>query len=202
MPTFADFVRAQRKALPIVPTESQVIGGTYIVTGSNTGLGYECAKHFVELGAARVIIAVRSPQKGNEALERMKEATGRHGVGEVWELDLASLSSVERFCEKIETLNRLDALVANASVALGEFSLTEGTETSMLVNVIATTLLAVRTLPKLQQSAKKFDIQPHLVVVSSIVAFDTKREMDKIEQRDENIFDSMGNKENLDMSQQ
>ena len=53
--------------LPVVPTTNDCNGKTYIVTGSNTGLGFECAKHFVQLSAKRVILAVRTVDKGEAA---------------------------------------------------------------------------------------------------------------------------------------
>ncbi|KAF2456237.1 putative short-chain dehydrogenase [Lineolata rhizophorae] len=186
-----DLVRTQRTQLPIVPTPSTVAGGTYIVTGANTGLGFECAKHFISLGASRVIIAVRSVQKGDAALAIIRKETGRYDVGEVWELDLASLDSVEAFAKRLDTLDRVDALIENASLALVQFSLTEGMETSLMVNVASTMLLAIRALPKLRASAKMFKIQPHLVVVTSGTAFSQKGVLEGTEG---NIFDALSAK--------
>ncbi|KAI8150519.1 Short chain dehydrogenase atnD, partial [Colletotrichum sp. SAR 10_70] len=115
--------------LPLPPASS-IAGGTYIVTGSNTGLGYHCAQHLILLHAARVILAVRSPSKGAAALASIRAHTNQPDAGEVWELDLASLASVEAFCTRLGELDRLDGVVANASVALDEFVRTgDGLET-------------------------------------------------------------------------
>jgi len=148
-----DFISTQWAKLPIVPTPSSVTGGTYIVTGANTGLGFECAKHFVSLGATRVILAVRSMERGNTALATIRRETGRNDVGEVWELDLTSLDSVEAFAKRLDKLERVDALIENASIALDTLGFANGVETSLMVNVVGTMLLAVRAVPKLQESA-------------------------------------------------
>lgn len=167
--------------LPLVPTPATVSGCTYIVTGANTGLGYECAKHLIALGAARVILAVRSLPRGEDALSRIHAQVGRSDNGEVWELDLASFASIEAFAERVAALERVDALIENAAVATGNFALAEGYEESLMVNVVGTMLLAVRVLPKLQESAKKFGTMPHLVVVSSRAAFVLKGLLEHLE---------------------
>ncbi|KAF2663427.1 NAD(P)-binding protein [Microthyrium microscopicum] len=181
-------ISSQFKTLPLVPTRSDVKGGTYIVTGSNTGLGFQAAKHFVKLGADRVILAVRSLEKGNAAVTAIRNETGRDNVAEVWELDLASLGSVEAFAKKLDTLDRIDALIENASVAMLDFTLAEGFETTLTVNVLGTMLLAIRAMPKLQQSAKKFGIKVHLTVIGSEVAFIPKG---ILESTKSNIFDTL-----------
>lgn len=169
--SFQELVLSKRAILPIIPKPSTVADGTYIVTGANSGLGYECVKHFASLGASQIILAVRSLDKGNIALEKIRAETGRPDVGEVWELDLTSLDSVEAFSKRLNTLDRVDALIENAGIALDKFSLAGGVETTLKVNVISTVLLAVRAFPKLQESAKRFGITPHIVVVSSGAAF-------------------------------
>ncbi|KAH0421311.1 hypothetical protein CcaCcLH18_13503 [Colletotrichum camelliae] len=175
--------------LPL-PPPSAVAGGTYIVTGSNTGLGYECAQHLIQLHAARVILAVRSRSKGDAALAAIRAHTGQAGAGEVWELDLASLASVDAFCGRLGGLDRLDGLVANASVALNEFARTgDGLEMMVGVNVVANGLLAVRALPKLRETARRFGVRAHLTVVSSGTAFFTKG--GGLDQVEGNLFESL-----------
>src|SRR6266536_1040966 len=55
-----------------VPTAS-FDGQTVIMTGSNTGLGLEAARHITKLGAQRVILAVRSIAKGEAAKKSIEE---------------------------------------------------------------------------------------------------------------------------------
>ncbi|KAF5004846.1 hypothetical protein FDECE_8690 [Fusarium decemcellulare] len=189
MAGFWNFARAQWSSLPLVPTKATTTGKTFIVTGANTGLGFEAAKHLVVLGAKRVILGVRSLEKGNAAVEAIAKATGRSNACEVWQLDLASLASVESFAMKLQTLGRLDALICNASVALAEFTLSEGIETSVTVNVLSTMLLAIRAMPKLQESAKTFGIRPHLSVIASGTAFDCQGMLENL---GSNIFEELG----------
>ncbi|KAL8690052.1 MAG: hypothetical protein Q9218_004421, partial [Villophora microphyllina] len=143
-------------------------GKTVIVTGSNTGLGYETALKYVELQASTVILAVRSVPKGTRAKELIEGKTGRKGVVQVWELDMDRFASVESFAERVETsLPKLDILVLNAGVVCGQYSLSsEGWERTLQVNTISTALLAILLMPKLQRSSTSGDLS-HLEIVSS-----------------------------------
>ena len=126
---------------------------TIIVTGSNTGMGLEAARHFVRLDAAKVILAVRSLEKGRQAAQDIVASTGREGVVEVWELDLARYSSVEAFARRALGLERLDIVVANAGIFLFEWSVAEGSETTVTVNVVSHMLLVMLVLPKMRETA-------------------------------------------------
>lgn len=76
----------QYKKLPILANESTCSGKTYIVTGGNTGLGLETARHLVEFSAARVVLAVRNLTAGETAKKDIEKSTGRKGVVSVSEL--------------------------------------------------------------------------------------------------------------------
>jgi NAD(P)-dependent dehydrogenase (short-subunit alcohol dehydrogenase family) len=181
MSSFAGFVKDQYTTLPIIPTPQDCKGKTYVVTGANTGLGYECAKHLIRLEAKKVILSARSLSKAEATKTKIEAETGTTGVAEVWELELGSYDSVKRFSEKVKGLDRVDAIIENASIALDEWTTSEGLETSLTVNVVGTFLLALKVLPKLQDTAKRFGIETHLVVVGSEVAFDAKGEFEKID---------------------
>ncbi len=111
-------------------------GKTAIVTGSNTGIGYETALDLYKKGA-KVYIACRSEEKALNAIERMK-ADG--GIGElVFEkLDLASLRSVKAFAENIiKTESSLDLLINNAGIMIPPQGKTEdGFEIQFGVNFV------------------------------------------------------------------
>jgi NAD(P)-dependent dehydrogenase (short-subunit alcohol dehydrogenase family) len=196
MPSFIDFARNQYTHLPIPEPPANIKDATYIVTGANTGLGYECAKHLFHMGAKRIILAVRTPSKGEAALATIRSETGRKDVGEVWELDLTSLDSVEAFAQRVNKLDRLDAIIENAGVVMTKFQLVEGIETSVLVNVVSTMLLAFRVLPKLQESVGRFGIQTHLVIVSSNTSFqdNVKKHLEKLPG---DIFDALSVKKSF-----
>ncbi|KAK9452819.1 short chain dehydrogenase sol3 [Dipodascopsis uninucleata] len=163
------FLYAQLFVTPAIPITS-LAGQTIIVTGSNTGLGKEAARHFARLGAAKVILAVRNLNAGEQAKKDIEITTKcDRAVIEVWQLDLSSYASVKSFADRASKLPRLDVLLENAGVASSDFMIAEGHERTITINVISTFLLALLILPKLKSSAEAFDIHPRLVIVSSEV---------------------------------
>lgn len=177
-------VKEQFWNLPLLTTEEHCSGATYIVTGANIGLGYEAAKHLVETGAKKVIMAVRDPKTGEAARAEIEKATKRQGITEVWKLDLSSYDDVRTFAKRaINDLERIDALIENASIALSlphQWTLKEGHESSVTINVLSTFLLATLLLPKMMDDAKQFKILPHIAVVTSGAGFVAKPEFDQI----------------------
>ncbi|POM59302.1 Glycoside hydrolase [Phytophthora palmivora] len=103
-------------------------GRIAIVTGANSGIGYETALELARKGA-HVILACRSEQRGHEAETRMREtlASSPHaGTVEFMKLDVGTLGSVQQFSEAFKVKhNRLDLLINNAGVAGGDFALSE-----------------------------------------------------------------------------
>lgn len=177
------------------PTRSYS-GETIIVTGSNTGLGLEAARHFTRLGAAKVILAVRTLSRGEAAKESIEHSTDRKGVVEVWHLDLGSYESVKGFAKKADGLDRLDAVVENAGIATTEWSVMEDNESTITTNVVSTFLLGLLLLPKLRESGRKFNFTPHLAVVCSEVhAWSPFNE-----RKSESIFDALNDKETANMA--
>ncbi|KAK9585635.1 hypothetical protein V6Z93_007154 [Aspergillus fumigatus] len=164
------FVYSQLFVTPKYPTQ-EFPGRTVIVTGANVGLGLEAARHFCRLGAAKVILAVRNTAAGEIAEESIEKSTDRRGMCEVWELDLASYTSVQAFAAQAsQQLSRIDILVANAGIATTQYTVAEGHERSLTVNVISTVLLAMLLLPKMRETALRFPSEiPHLSVVTSEV---------------------------------
>lgn len=167
--------------LPVAPTEDDCKGHTYVVTGANTGLGFECAQHLVGLKADKVILACRSIARGEAAKKRIDDNTERPGVAEVWQVDIGSYDSIKAFAARVEQLERVDAVIENASVAMLNYKEAEGLESTLTINVIGTFLLATLLLPHLQQVAKKSGIQPRLVIVGSEVALGEKGSLEKIQ---------------------
>ncbi|KAI1469245.1 putative short-chain dehydrogenase/reductase family protein [Daldinia caldariorum] len=179
--TFGDFVSEQRANLPIHVTPEACGGKTYIVTGSNTGLGLEAAKHLVRCKAKKVIIAVRNLEAGEAVKAEIENVTKIRGVAEVWHVDLADFQSVKDFAKKAtESLDRIDGLIENASIALDRISIAEGYETTITINVLSTFLMAVLLLPKLSDTAKQFGTTSHLSIVVSAAGFAFKEPFDKV----------------------
>ncbi|ORB31396.1 SDR family NAD(P)-dependent oxidoreductase [Mycolicibacterium parafortuitum] len=95
-----------------VPDQS---GRVAVVTGANTGIGYEAAQVLAGKGA-RVVIAVRNLDKGKDAVDRI---TALHPGADVslQELDLSSLASIRGAAAELRAAHpRLDLLVNNAGV--------------------------------------------------------------------------------------
>lgn len=160
-------LRAQLQSIP-VPTHS-FAGQTIIVTGSNTGLGLEAARHFVRLDAARVILAVRSVKKGEDAKASIETSTKRKGVVEVWQLDMSDYDSIKAFVTRCDSLDRLDVVVANAGVLRTTYEESGGTEITIKVNVIGTFLLAISLFPALRKSGAKVGQPSRLVITTSVL---------------------------------
>jgi NAD(P)-dependent dehydrogenase (short-subunit alcohol dehydrogenase family) len=86
-----------------------------VVTGANSGLGYETSLALARSGAL-VVLACRDKAKGEEAAERISKAFPTVRLG-LQQLDLASLSSVRQFAERFSSAHGvLDILVNNAGV--------------------------------------------------------------------------------------
>ncbi|CAM1510741.1 Fc.00g082540.m01.CDS01 [Cosmosporella sp. VM-42] len=193
MSEFLKFVRNQYTSLPVPEAPANIADATYVVTGANSGLGLECVKHLFRMGAGRVIMAVRSLEKGEAALATIRREANLSNVGEVWELDLTSFESVEAFAKRLSTLNRLDALIANAGVVMTQFQVVEGMELSLVVNVVSTMLLSLRALPQLQATGRNFGIHPRLVIVSSNTALESNMTR-VIENLQGDVFDALSTK--------
>lgn len=166
----SSFFYSQLFVKPAYPTR-MLNGQTVIVTGSNTGLGKEAARHFARLGAAKLILAVRNTKAGEAAKADIEQTTQcAPGTVEVWALDLGDYASVKAFASRASReLERVDVLCENAGIAAGERRMVAGHESHITVNVISTFLLALLMLPKLKETAKKFGVRPRLTVVASEV---------------------------------
>ena len=92
-------------------------GRVAIVTGANSGIGYESAKTLAARGAT-VIIASRNEQRGSKAMEDLRREVAGATV-ELMLLDLASQASVRAFAEAFKArFDRLDLLINNAGVMM------------------------------------------------------------------------------------
>jgi len=127
-------------------------GRLAIVTGANTGLGYETALALAGKGA-RVILACRNREKAEAARQGM---LAQHPAAqlEVRELDTASLASVRAFAESFgRDHQRLDLLINNAGIMMTPHSRTvDGFESQLGVNYLGHFLLTGLLLPLLERS--------------------------------------------------
>lgn len=148
-------------------TASQMLpqtGKTMLVTGANSGIGYQAALELARHGA-HVLLGVRNLSKGQDALQRLlREAPG--ASAEVVELDVASLRSVRSFAESyLRREQTLDVLINNAGVmALPTRELTEdGFERQFATNHLGHFALTGLLMPALTRAGA-----PRVVTVSSL----------------------------------
>ena len=126
-------------------------GRVAVITGANTGLGYETALALAGRGA-RVVLAVRNLDKGKDATTRIAAQVPDADVA-LQELDLASLDSVRAATEQLRSdYDRVDLLINNAGVMWTPKSTTkDGFElqfgTNHLGHFAFTGLLLDRLLP-------------------------------------------------------
>jgi NAD(P)-dependent dehydrogenase (short-subunit alcohol dehydrogenase family) len=109
------------------------IGRTFVVTGANSGIGFETTRALAARGA-NVIMAVRDEAKGDEALEKLR-AEHPNASLELRYLDLADLTTVRSFAGGVR---QVDVLINNAGVMMPPRTMTkQGYELQFGVNHLA-----------------------------------------------------------------
>lgn len=149
-------------------------GRVAVVTGANSGLGFQTARALASKGA-HVVLAVRSTEKGDDAVDRIR-STVPEGQLSVQDLDLASLSSVRQAAGELkESFPSIDLLINNAGVMfppkqqtedgfelqfgvdyLGPFALT-GLLIGGMLTIPGSRVITVSSLAHRQRAAIHFD---------------------------------------------
>ena len=114
---------------------------TVVITGGNSGLGFEFARHVARIGW-HIVLAVRSLERGEAARQKILEESPDVPI-EVWHLNLAESKSVDAFCAKlIGSGLDVDVFYENAGVYRIPFSTTDlGFEMTHGVNFVANYIL-------------------------------------------------------------
>jgi NAD(P)-dependent dehydrogenase (short-subunit alcohol dehydrogenase family) len=109
-------------------------GKIIVVTGANSGLGFECSKTLAEKGAT-VVMAVRNMEKGEKAQADILKEQPNASL-DLMELDLASLDSIHEFAADFKAkYDRLDVLLNNAGImAIPRRETADGFEMQLGVN--------------------------------------------------------------------
>jgi hypothetical protein len=110
-----------RGPTPFQPTAKSLESKVIVITGGNTGLGFESAKRLAKAGAT-VIITSRSLDKGKKAIEKIQRACEEVNVSNpnlhALQLDLCSLKSVKEFPKvfkkEMGPNTKIDVLLNNA----------------------------------------------------------------------------------------
>jgi NAD(P)-dependent dehydrogenase (short-subunit alcohol dehydrogenase family) len=129
-------------------------GRVAVVTGANTGLGFETALALAGKGA-RVVLACRNQEKAEAAKVRI---VARYPGAQVEsrDIDTGSLQSVRQFAQSFGSkFERLDLLINNAGVMITpHFTSPDGFEGQLAVNYLGHFLLTGLLLPLIQKTPK------------------------------------------------
>ncbi|KAF2171009.1 hypothetical protein M409DRAFT_64004 [Zasmidium cellare ATCC 36951] len=175
------FIRGQLFQTPQLPSTS-FVGKTVVITGANTGLGFKCAKHLVQLNVSNLILGCRSIHKGEAAKEKLLAKSKNTNV-QVWEVDMAKYDSVKSFAQKVnQKLPRMDA----------------GLEETLTMNVVSSFLLCFLCLPKLRQTAAERREASHLIIVGSVVHCFADHEQ-IVRPKEGKLFSTLSDKSHADM---
>jgi NAD(P)-dependent dehydrogenase (short-subunit alcohol dehydrogenase family) len=167
-------------------------GKTVIVTGANSGIGFETALELARKGAD-VVLACRNEGRGKEAEAKLREAlaaTPEAGTVAFVQLDLGDLSSVAKFSDDFKKSHgRLDLLINNAGIMGSAYGLSaDGYERQFATNHLGHFALTAQLFPLLKQSTPSRIVNVSSVMHRSaptwneddimVTSADTYREMD------------------------
>ncbi|KAI8297010.1 Short chain dehydrogenase yanD [Colletotrichum sp. SAR11_59] len=144
-------------------------GNTAIITGGNTGLGYEAAIQLLDLKLSYLILAVRSLERGEEAAAKLRKQHPGATI-DVWQLDMNSYDSIQAFARRAGShISRIDIVILNAGIMKMSFSKNSSTghEETLQVNYLSTVLLAILLLPVLKAKRKPDGDPAHLTIVNA-----------------------------------
>jgi NAD(P)-dependent dehydrogenase (short-subunit alcohol dehydrogenase family) len=125
-------------------------GRVFLITGANTGLGFETSKALASKGA-RVLLGCRSAERATGAIDQIRTVVPNADLDFV-QLDQADLSSVRAAAERVAEEPRLDVLVNNAGIMIPPLEHTaDGFESQFGVNHLGTFALTALLLDKLAE---------------------------------------------------
>ncbi|MEL7120394.1 MAG: SDR family oxidoreductase [Bacteroidota bacterium] len=150
-------------------------GKICVITGANSGLGFETAKALAHRGAV-VAMVCRSEEKGKAALIKIAQETGNAHLN-LFVADLSSQQSIKKTAIKIrEKYPHIDVLVNNAGTWISELTYTEDKiEKMFAVNHLAYFYMSHLLYPWLKKSA-----DGRIVSVSSDSHFQTRMHFDDL----------------------
>ncbi|KAH7311432.1 hypothetical protein B0I35DRAFT_438069 [Stachybotrys elegans] len=142
-------------------------GYVAIVTGGNSGIGYETANQLA-LHNARVYIASRSQARVQEAIDTMAKAANKTLDVRFLQLDLQDLKSVKQAAADFTSKEpKLDILINNAGVMTVPYKLTgDGFETQWQVNYLAPHIFTTSLMPSLLSAASAANDKTRVRVVN------------------------------------
>ncbi|KAF8135051.1 hypothetical protein EV363DRAFT_1257008 [Boletus edulis] len=168
--SFFQYLREQWRTLPQPSAVGSVSSKTFLVTGSNAGLGFEASVHLAKMRPKLLIATSRNQVKCELARKSILERAVEPNMElYTWPLELGSFQNVRSFADRfaMEGNGTLNTLVANAGVYPTDYIRTQdGWEIALQVNYLSTALLSILLLPYLINSSSP-DSPSRLVFVSS-----------------------------------
>ena len=131
---------------------------TVVITGGNSGLGFETAKKIAKNHDYQLVLACRNPEKAADAVAKIKEETGNENVQSMT-LDTSSLDSVRKFAEDYEKsgIGEIYALLLNAGInGMNKGITDDGMELVFETNHLGHFLLANLLMPYMDPNGKIF----------------------------------------------
>lgn len=164
---------------PIFKKDTRLLAGkTAIVTGANSGLGFETARWLAEAGAT-VVLACRNLKKAETAKGKITDLVPGSSIVTM-ELDLSNLLDVRAFVDRFKDSGReLHILVLNAGIMSVPHELPEK---QFMVNHVAHSLFAILLVPLLQKSST-VESHSRIIIVSSIASLISDFRFDDISYR-------------------
>ncbi|KAM4066422.1 short chain dehydrogenase [Hirsutella rhossiliensis] len=162
---------------PVEVRDVSLQGKTAIVTGANTGVGFQTCRQLLDLGLSKLVLGVRNEQKGRDAAAKL--SLGRDlakDAIEVWLLDHSSYESVIAFAERTRSLERLDLMNLNVGFAPTKrvFNENTGHDEVIQVNYLSNALLAILLLPVAKEKRANQSQPSRITLTSSEVSGWTK----------------------------
>ncbi|HND82564.1 MAG TPA: SDR family oxidoreductase [Chitinophagales bacterium] len=108
----------------IIKNKKSMDKKTILITGANSGLGFEAAKQLAKQGH-EIILLCRNKEKGEIAVSEIKSYSNNQNI-HLYTANLASQKSIETVAQQIKKdISKLDVLLNNAGGVFNNFQLSE-----------------------------------------------------------------------------
>ncbi|EJT97351.1 NADP-binding protein [Dacryopinax primogenitus] len=169
-------------SIPPLSPKTTLQGRSLLITGANSGLGFESARLALRLGASPVYITARTVEKGNVTRDELLadsevKKKNPNAIVQVYALEMSKWDGVTSFAKKFLDDRQiagegLDIGILNAGLLSIAFGLAPtGNEMTIQVNHLSTALLALLLLPLLERSTTP-EHTARLTIVSSSTHLD------------------------------